>query len=107
MPWSISPRLANGSRTYSLLFSHVFAGDGNSLAHVALDTAQRATTIPIPISGRTNQSSFSFRLFISHVSDPKSQTRENHQIPITQAPGLAIWCLGFLWGLVIGFWGFH
>src|SRR5687767_7545264 len=64
MPWSISPRFANGSRTYSLLFSQVFKGDGSSFAHVALDTAHSATTTAMPTSGKINQSNFNVLAFI-------------------------------------------
>src|SRR5688500_3933228 len=50
MPWSISPRLASGSRMYSLLSSHVFAGDGRSLT-ARLAAHQMPSAMVMPTSG--------------------------------------------------------
>src|SRR5262245_36333016 len=58
MPWSISPRFSNGFSTYCLLAAQVFAGDGNSFAHVLLDRCHSKTTSATPASGRMSQSIF-------------------------------------------------
>src|SRR6185503_13265557 len=50
MPWSDSPRLASGSRMYSLLSSHVRTGDGRS-GTAALAAHQAASAIATPQSG--------------------------------------------------------
>src|SRR6185503_18383270 len=58
--------------TRSLLFSQVLSGEGNSFAHVPLDTAQMPMTMVTPISGRTSQSSLNFDLFIRWMPHAKS-----------------------------------
>src|SRR5512144_1041565 len=50
MPWSDSPRLASGSRMYSLLSSHVRVGDGRS-GTATLAAHQAASASPTPQSG--------------------------------------------------------
>src|SRR4051812_26369696 len=52
MPWSSSPRFANGSSTYRRLTSQVLLGDGKLGAKLALAAAQSSSTTPTPISGR-------------------------------------------------------
>src|SRR5436190_11986620 len=58
IPWSISPRLANGSMMYCLLDCQVLSGEGKSLAHVALNNAQITTTTATPNNGSRMDSSF-------------------------------------------------
>src|SRR5215475_11130414 len=90
MPWSISPRFANGLTMYSLLAFQVLVGLGNSFAQVALKRYQSAMTIAKPRSGRISQSSLSLFIFDQQPTQKSAWTSESSSFEVVHLETLRV-----------------
>src|SRR3954447_18110320 len=68
IPWSSSPRLANGSATYGLLASQVLAGDGRLCAQVDDTTAHSPSSRANPASGSSTAAVRSLIVVLSIIA---------------------------------------